>query len=60
MPIFPEESITIRRFSAQTIGSDYRPTAQTPTEIAARARVQPPSNNMEITPEVYRSKRRRR
>jgi hypothetical protein len=60
VPIFPQEQITIRRYAAQTIAADYRPAAQVPTDVAAWARVQPPSNNMDLVPEGFRTKRRRR
>lgn len=60
MPIFPQEQITIRRYPAQIIGSDFRPLAGTPTETDAWARVQPPTDDMELVPEGYRTKERRR
>lgn len=52
--------ITIQRFAAQEMGTDGRPLAQTPTEIAALASPQPSDMTMTCTDPGYSGQQRMR
>jgi hypothetical protein len=57
-PLAPQ-AITILRYAAQTFGTDGRPLAQTPSEIAATASVQPADMAMTCTDPGYSGQQRR-
>lgn len=54
------EAFTRLRYVAQTFGADGRPVAQTPTELAGRASVQPADPGMTCTDPGYSGQDRRR
>ena len=52
--------ITILRFGPQSFGADHRPLAQTPTEIAAMASVQPIDSSLAESDPGYSGPERRK
>lgn len=59
LPLSPV-SFTRQRFAAQTIGSDGRPLAQTPTSSTVLGSVQPADSSMTCTAPGYSGEQRRR